>query len=477
MRLTATARACVGTLSAVALVSATLAAPALADDSTGHHTFAPGSQGIGDPYFPLEGNGGYDAQRYNLALRYDPSTHKLGGTVTMRALATQDLSRFDLDLSGYRVSAVQVDGAAATFTRSGQELQITPARGLVSGHRFTAAVTYAGVPKTVVGSPIVFGAPYGWIYTEDGAFVGCEPNAAHTWFPSSDHPRDKASFRFAITVPTGRQVVANGAYRGHHVSGDSDTYVWAEQQPMATYLATVDIGRWAFHQTTTGRGISEFVAVDPTLAKEATRKDTVGLTSRITDYWAKTFGSYAFGSTGAIVDNVPDIGFSLETQTRPLYGFVPDPVTASHELSHEWFGDSVSVESWKDIWLNEGFATFSEWLWAEHDGGMSTWRQARREFADTPADDTYWKQSIADPQRDGMFSGAVYKRGGLTMAALRHKIGDKAFFRLLRLWVRIHQHGNASTADFRRLAGEVSGQRLGHFFHTWLWRQAKPSHL
>ncbi len=475
--------ALLGAAVAVSTVSVLGATPGLAEAGvpsvTRAASFTPGSSGLGDPYFPKEGNGGYDVRHYALDLSYDPapSSHRLSGTATILARATKDLSRFDLDLTGYTVSGVSVNGAAATFTRSGQELVVTPAGGLPRGSAFTTVVSYAGVPRTVTGSPIVFGAPYGWIYTDDGAFVGCEPNAAHTWFPSNDHPSDKATFSFAVTVPQGTKAVANGSYLGHAVTADGDTYRFAETRPMATYLATVDIGRWNLHRTTTPGGIPQLTAIDPALAAEASRQHTIGLTARITDYWAKRFGRYPFSSTGAIVDNVPDIGFSLETQTRPLYGFVPDPGTASHELSHQWFGDAVSVRSWRHIWLNEGFATFSSWLWNEHTHGVSTYRQARRIFRQVPAGSGFWKQSIADPKRNEMFSGAVYYRGGMALAALRHKIGRGHFDRLLRTWVRQHRYATATTGELTRLAQHVSGMPLHHFFHVWLWRQAKPDHL
>lgn len=439
--------------------------------------FTPGSPGVGDPYFPLEGNGGYNVVHYNLDLSYDPASHHLGGSNTITATATQNLSRFDLDLVGYTVSRVQVNGAAATFRRVGPELVITPSKGLPIGKRFVVEVWYAGVPHTIIGSPIVFGAPYGWIYTKDGAFVGCEPNAARTWYPANDHPSDKASFTFDITVPKSRKVVANGSLLTQRVRGDQATFVWRETQPMATYLATIDIGRWDFHSTTTPAGIPEFVAVDPTLASQARTDHIIALTGRITDFWARSFGRYPFSSTGGIVDHVPHVGFSLETQTRPLYGFVPSSGTASHELSHQWFGDSVSVQTWQNIWLNEGFATYSSWFWTEHTGGPTTWRQANGLYGGIPAGSDFWKQSIADPQRNTMFSPAVYYRGALTLAALRHRIGDQDFATLLRTWVQVHRYRNATTAQFVALAEKVSGQRLGQFFYVWLWKQAKPSQL
>ena len=436
-----------------------------------------GAAGVGDPYFPLEGNGGYDVAHYDLKLSYQPSAHHLAGTTT--ATATQDLTRFDLDLSGMTVAAVTVDGAKATFTRAGQELRITPATELRKGHLFRTAVTYAGSPKTIVGSPVVFGAPYGWIYTKDGAFVGDEPTGASTWFPCNDQPSDKATFTFDITVPEGLKVIANGDHEAFpSTPGAPATFIWNETSPMATYLATIDIGRWDIREGHTPHGRRELIAYDPSLAMQVSKLDEFGLTAQITDYWATVFGPYAFTSTGAIIDNVPGVGFSLETQTRPLYGFAPDPVTASHELSHQWFGDSVSVQTWRDIWLNEGFATFSQLLWLEHTKHVSTWVQAQRMFASEPASDVhFWDQAIADPQRDTMFSQAVYNRGGLTMAALRHRIGDAKFFRLLRTWTAQHRYGNATTTQFIALANQVCGQNLNHFFQLWLYTRARPASL
>jgi aminopeptidase N len=437
--------------------------------------FSPGAPGIGDPYFPLEGNGGYDVGHYTLDLSYDPDAHQLSGTAHITARATQNLSRFDLDLSGMTVRAVKVNGVAATFQRSGQELQITPRTGLPRGSAFDVAVRYDGSPQTITGSPIVFGADYGWQYTPDGAFVGDEPNAASTWFPSDDHPSDKASYTFRITVPSSRKVVANGDLVSTKATGGQTTFTWDETSPMATYLATIDIGSWDFRTGTTPGGIPETMAVDPALTAAAQTGQVFEQTGAITDFWAKEFGPYAFTSTGAIVDNVPNVGFSLETQTRPLYGFSPDPGTMSHELSHQWFGDSVSVRTWRDIWLNEGFATFAAWLWTEHTGGNSTYASALSAYNRIAATSSFWNQSIADPQRDTMFSSAVYTRGGMTLAALRHRIGDHDFFDLLQRWTAQHRYGTATTAQFVALAEQVSGEDLTSFFDTWLWQKQKPA--
>ncbi len=453
----------------VALMVPGAGAHALADD------FTPGAPGVGDPYFPLEGNGGYDVGHYDLALTYQPDTHELSGTVTATARATQNLSRFDLDLSGMKVQRVLVDGVAATYRRDGQELQITPRTGILDRSAFSVAVTYHGSPKTIVGSPIVFGADYGWQYTKDGAFVANEPNAARTWFPVNDHPSDKATYSYEITVPKNRQVVANGDLLGHTVTGDQSTWRWDETSPMASYLVTVDIGNWRYRRGTTPGGIPETMAVDPALADQATAGTVFEQTGEITDYWSQTFGPYAFTSTGAIVDNVPNVGFSLETQTRPLYGFSPDRGTMSHELSHQWFGDSVSVKTWREIWLNEGFATFAAQLWEEHLGHGNTYDSFSSTYAHIAAPSSFWNQSIADPQRDTMFSSSVYTRGGMTLAALRHRIGDADFFSLLRQWTTQHRYGNATTKQFIALAEQVSGQDLTRFFQIWLYDKQKPA--
>ena len=188
----------------------TAACLAVAAPAASAQSFAPGAPGIGDPYFPLEGNGGYDVRHYDLSFSYDPATDRLDALNKITATATQNLSRFDLDFQQLTVKGVDVNDNAATFTRDGQELVITPSRGIADGSTFTVNVRYAGVPETIVGSPIVFGSPYGFIHTNDGAFMGDEPNATSTWIPLNDHPSDKATWTFRVTVPAGLEVVANG---------------------------------------------------------------------------------------------------------------------------------------------------------------------------------------------------------------------------------------------------------------------------
>ncbi|MFF5535112.1 M1 family metallopeptidase [Streptomyces cinerochromogenes] len=433
----------------------------------------PGAPGIGDPYFPQLGNGGYDARHYDLDLAYAPDTGRLDGRTTLTARATQKLSSFDLDLQRLEVTGVQVDGRRAEFIRDGDEITVTPRRALPEGRVFTVSVTYGGIPEPL-GGPIIFGSSYGWMKTGDGVFVACEPNAASTWFPSSDHPADKATYDIRIKAPRGLTAVSNGRLVSTYDKGGSTYTHWRESKPMATYLATATIGKFDVRTGRTPGGIPIYVAIDPVL-KNGNNVDVYGVTAAATDYWSQVFGPYPFEETGAIVDDMPQAGFSLEVQSKPVYSAVRNETTIVHELAHQWFGDSVSVARWQDTWLNEGFATYAQWLWAEHQGTRSAHDAFLAGYNARPADSAFWQIKVADPQRDTMFASAVYQRGAMTLQVLRERIGDKAFFELLPAWTRLHRYGNADTDDFVRLAERVSGRQLDDLFGPWLFTTGKPA--
>ncbi|MEU7894611.1 M1 family metallopeptidase [Nonomuraea sp. NPDC049152] len=431
---------------------------------------SPGAQGAGDPYFPAQGNGGYDARHYDLALDYDPGTHVLKGTATISARGTQTLSRFNLDLvKTLAVESVTVDGAAARFTRKDDELVVTPAAEIAKGKPFTVAVRYSGKPTSIIDAD---GSKEGWIRTPDGVFNANEPDGAKTWFPGNHHITDKAGFRFAVTVPSDRVAVANGELVSQRAAMGRTTYVWAAKEPMASYLTTVSIGDFKLTDTKVG-GLRTIVAVDPAHAAAAKR-----LTQRhgpILAYFSELFGPYPFSTTGAIVDDAPSVGYALESQTRPIYPNLPDDVLLSHELAHQWFGDAVTPERWKDIWLNEGFATYAEWLWADKRGSTRLSSAFASAYA-KPAGDAFWKTPPADPgTAKELFEAPVYSRGAMTLHVLRKKVGDKAFFTILRTWVADHKYGNATTADFIALSKKISGKPLDALFDAWLVKPGKPA--
>jgi hypothetical protein len=199
----------------------------------------------------------------------------------------------------------------------------------------------------------------------------------------------------------------------------------------------------------------------------------------IIEFLASMFGPYPFSAAGGIVDDA-DISFALENQTRPIYSkdFFTDPISGDsvvvHELAHQWFGDDVALEQWQHIWLNEGFATYAEWLWSEREGLGTTQEIFDNIAAIFPADDPFWSVTIGDPGPDLLFDLAVYWRGGMTLHALRLEVGDDAFFEIIRRWARSQAGGNATTDEFIRLAERVSGQQLDALFETWLFTPARP---
>jgi aminopeptidase N len=442
----------------VAAVSASLSGAGLAEGASVH-----GSAGLGDPFFPRAGNGGYDVSHYALTLRYAPSANRLRATARISARATEGLSRFDLDLRGLHVLGVRVDGTTADFRRRGQELVITPGRPLAEGRAFQVRVRYRGRPHPVIDPD---GSKDGWVPTNDGAFVAAEPQGAPTWFPCNDHPSDKAKFDFRVTVPKGISAVANGQLGRRIRHRRHSTFLWHEHSPMATYLATVTTGRFEISHSRAD-GIPSYVAVDPT----ETPATSLARIPAILRLFAGRFGDYPFDQTGAIVDHAPSIGYSLETQTRPLFDGAPDQVTLAHELSHQWFGDDVTPSSWPDIWLNEGPATWAEWFWDQHSGGRSTAAVFDSLYATERDDTSFWNPPPGDPRKpENLFDGTIYVRGGMTLEALRQRVGGATFFRILRAWLNRHRYGNASTSQFIRLAEQESGMELSGFLHAWLYR-------
>ena len=427
----------------------------------------PGASSLRDGYFPHAGNGGYDVGSYLVDLRFSPRRKRVTAAVTIAARATQDLSAFNLDFRGPKVVSVTVNGTAARYRRRGQELTVTPAAGLRRGGSFTTVVRYAGRPRPMHNNAL---GTYGWVPTRDGALVVAEPDGAPTWLPCNDHPRDKATFTFRVTVPKGLRVLANGEPSPPVKARGKTTYVWSERTPMATYLAMVAIGRFSVRHGMVGQ-IPVITAVDPTLRRAAGRlyKTTVAAIA----WESKVFGPYPFRTAGGIVDD-PRLDYALENQERPVYaGFVPSDDFIVHELAHQWFGDSVSVSNWRDIWLNEGFATYAEWMWRERLHQATTRTIFRRYFAQ-PANSPIFRPPPGRPGTRDLFGFSVYIRGAMALQALRDRVGSAAFFTILREWAIRHRGGNASTAQFIALAEQVSHRRLDKLFRVWLYDKGKP---
>ncbi|MEV6547305.1 M1 family metallopeptidase [Streptomyces sp. NPDC051597] len=453
----------------VLAASLLLAIPASAAD------FTPGAPGIGDPYYPSSGNGGYDVSHYDLRLKYQPATDLLEGTATLLATTTQDLSRFNLDF-GLAVSEVRVNGTLAKYARSGaQELEITPAAPLARGRSVSVVVKYAGKP-----SELSIDGYTAWHRTPDGGVAAQEPDSAVWWFPSNDHPLDKATYDVSVLVPDGTQAISNGTLQSQSSRLGWTRYNWRSNKPQASYLTTLAIGKFDVTTDTTANGLPVINAYSKDLGdNDGAARASVERTKEVTEWLSGVFGPYPFNSVGGYVPNVTT-GFALETQTRPYYSprqFAngANVSVVVHELAHQWYGDSVSVKGWKDIWNNEGFARYAQWLWSEKEGEGTAQELADYVYAQHPADDPFWKVRPGDPGPENQFDLAVYDRGALALQALRNAVGDEGFFALLKGWPTAHQYGNATVGDFVRYAEKITGKPLAGLFDTWLYQPSKPA--
>jgi aminopeptidase N len=434
--------------------------------------YVAGDDGSGDPYFPLAGNGGYDAQHYTLDLEYTAATKRFDGDALVTAVATQDLHRFNLDLRDFlTVESVEVNGKPADFAHSGQELSISPRPKLKDGDEFIVHVVYGGTQEPVEDPDESI---EGWIPTSDGAYVVNEPQGSPGWYPVNDSPKDKATFDISVTVPAGRTVVANGELISQTTDGGSTTWHWRELTPMAPYLATATNGAFNTNFYALPSGLLMYDAVDPTITNQALANTRLAAQGEVIGFFSDLYGQYPYTSGGGIIDSAGFVGYALESQTRANYPGVPGATTVIHEIAHQWFGNAVTLETWPDIWLNEGFARWSEWIYTEKHGGQTAQARATQEYNSRSA--SYWTLppgNVGGPEN--LFADPVYRRGAMTLQALRNKIAnDTTFFQILRTWYAENRNGNASTADFIEVSERISGLELSEFFDDWLYEPSKP---
>ncbi|MGW4164453.1 M1 family metallopeptidase [Streptomyces sp. NPDC004788] len=457
------------------IVPSALAASFLLAIPASAATFEAGAPGIGDSYYPASGNGGYDVSHYDLRLKYQPATDLLEGTATILATTKQNLSRFNLDL-GLRVSEVRVNGRVAKFATSGDhELEVTPAVPLEKDKSISVVVRYAGKP-----SELKIGGWSAWHRTPDGGVAADEPDSAVWWFPSNDHPLDKATFDVSVLVPDGTQAISNGVLQSQSSKLGWTRFNWRSNKPQATYLATLAVGKFDITTDKTASGLPVLNAYSTELGDNAgAARASVERTAEVAEWLESLYGPYPFNAIGGYVPNVTT-GFALETQTRPYYSprqFAngANVSVVVHELAHQWYGDSVSVGDWKDIWINEGFARYSQWLWSEKEGEGTAQELADYVYQTRAADDPFWTVKPGDPGADNQFDIAVYDRGALALQALRNEVGDETFFAILKGWPQEHAYGNAHVSDFVQYAEKVSGKPLAGLFDTWLYQPVKPA--
>ena len=483
--------------------------------------FTPGSRGTDDDLYPQTGNGGYDAEHYDIDLIYDPVTNlfETGTKTTMTATATQDLSEFTMDFQDIGVTSVTVNGVAAdSFSHAAaepvmgapatelQKLVIDPAGpGIEEGEPMEVVVEYAGEPQLIVDPDESW---EGWIpacYMEsevevcDGGFTVNEPNGAQGWFPSNNYPTDKATFATSVTVPDGYEAVGMGELLSNPDNpDDTETWNWSEDDPTSTYLTTATTGQFdlttpSITESLTGRLIPQYNFVEATATPEqqASIATALGRTEEMHNFLANRFGTYPYDSNGVVADRVPGVCYALENATKSHFAGncstgAPgvSQSTLVHEISHQWMGNAVTLEEWDDIWFQEGWAQWVAWSWNFTDGtsANSPGGQWNTNYAGPtdPKWDTIPTELNDDPV-DLFSTFPTYTRGAMTYEGYRQIVGTQKFFEFARELQERYAYDNVSSEEVVALMIEVSEfegddlELLEDYFDQWLYQAGRPT--
>jgi aminopeptidase N len=432
---------------------------------------APHGQGVGDDYYPDDGNRGYDVKGYHVSLDYYRRNQSISATATITSTATARLTSLNFDLVGMRVRTVTVDGVPARFHRAwAHELVVTPEHALPDGRRFVTKVTYDGKP----GVDPVGAITSGWYdaTTPGAGFIAGEPHSCTLWYPCNDHPTDKARFSLAATVPRPFAVISNG-YSQHTTPGMRGatpvrTYRWTLTEPTATYLTTIYIDKLTFERSTLPDGTPVVSAYGPDPGSAPEREAKLPEILRMLEsHW----GPYPAPAAGGIFVS-GEVPFSLEVFTRPLYTEGADVATIVHENAHEWWGDNISVRRWKDICFNECLASYSQWLWDEHNGADLDARYDRG----VKGRPSWLAWPLYDMGAGHEFEPPVYFKGQYFIHALRNKIGDRVFFAAMREIQRTRSGLNMSMMGLRDALEHETGVDLTSFWSDWVLHARVPSH-
>ncbi|GAA1966195.1 M1 family metallopeptidase [Microbacterium deminutum] len=427
-----------------------------------------------DEYVPQSGDPRFDVEAYELNVGYRVRTNRLEGRAVINAIAVVRTSSIALDLIGLRATRVRVDGDRRTLFQQGpRKLRLTTARALEPGEPFSIEVLYSGVPRPRRSR----WGTIGWEELEDGALVASQPIGAPTWFPCNDRPDDRARYRIAVTTESAYTVAATGRPIDVSRGGANSTWRFESSVPMATHLAAVHVGPYRELVLDAPRGPNGSIGrVLHPVASAGIARRAFGDVPRMIAVFEEAFGPYPQEDC-TIVLTPDDLEIPLEAQGMAVFGANHTDDASKrlipHELAHQWFGNSVGVARWRDIWLNEGFACFAEWLWSERSGGPTIAAHAEAHHARLrmlPQD-----LVLSDPGPARMFDDRVYKRGALVLEALRRTAGDAAFAALLREWAATHRHGVVTTADFRSCVAVTTGSTHDALLTAWLDQPQLPA--
>ena len=437
------------------------------------HAAKKSSAPVIDPYLPGAGNFGYRVSRYELELEYKVAINRLAGAATITAVTLAELKSFTLDLSdALAVTKVSVNGKRpAQFRTAAGKLHITLSDRLPAGAAMTIAVRYGGTPHPIRS----LWGDVGFEELTEGALVAGQPNGAASWFPCDDHPSAKASFRVQIATESPYFALANGKLLARRARAGMTTWTYEQAEPTSTYLVTLQIGMYDRHRLSKN-GVEMF-AVLPDRLREDFDHD-FARQPQMMKLFTELFGPYPLATGYTVVVTDDDLEIPLEAQGISIFGanhcdgHRGAERLIAHELAHQWFGNSVTAQRWRHIWLHEGFACYAEWLWSEHSGGRSADQWARHyhhRLKTSPQN-----LVLADPGPRDMFDDRVYKRGALTLHVLRKHIGDTKFFALLRDWTTRHRQSTVVTDDFVDLAARYCDDSLRPLWAAWLYSPEVP---
>ncbi|KJQ53844.1 M1 family metallopeptidase [Microbacterium sp. SA39] len=424
----------------------------------------------GDPYTPQSGDANLSIDHYELTLDYKISTNRLSGTAVLQGHALAATGSLSLDLTGLRASRVRIGTKAVDFRQSDRKLRISLPRALAPGDPFSVSIAYAGAPRPRRSR---WGS-IGWEELVDGVIVAAQPTGAPTWFPCNDLPSDKATYTLTFTTESAYSVIAGGA-TSPSTRGGKTTWSFRRDVPTPTYLATVQIGRYVSKPIPLG-GVQGEIHY-PRALESRVQADFAQLPAMMAVF-EEAFGPYPLPDYRVVV-TADELEIPLEAQGVGIFGSNhADGAGGSerlvaHELAHQWFGNSVGLSFWRDIWLNEGFACYAEWIWSERSGGLTAHEKALVHYgrlAVLPQD-----LLVDQPGADLMFDDRIYKRGALALHAVRLAVGDELFFRVLREWTGRFRWATATTADFVALAEEVTALPLDGLLREWVHEARLPA--
>jgi len=428
-----------------------------------------------DPYYPAKGDPRVDTLHYGLDLRWAPDSRTLTGVATIRVRVTRDVHRVQLDLGNpLRVDGVRVDGDRVPARHRGKDLVINTGP-LNRNSRHTLRIAYSGTPKPVTAPATRHDfSKLGWTTTRSGdVWTMQEPFGAFTWYPVNDHPSDKAYYDVTIDTPKNVVGVFNGRMSSRRTADGRTVTRWHLDSPAASYLTTIAIGNYRRYDDTGPHGLPITYWVergDRDLLPELRR------TPELIRWLERRLGRFPFDRIGAVV--VPSES-AMETQTLITMGADVrrqgrDWVEVlQHEYAHQWYGDTVTPDNWKDMWLNEGFAMYLQIRW-NVDQGYATMREWRRFMR---SNDQYFRDEAGPPgeyYRDQFGSANVYYCGALMLDRLRAKLGDRLFSKVLREWPQRQRNDNADRDDWIRWLNRATDRNLRPFVTDWLTSQRTP---